>query len=50
MKSFSNWLRNLFEGMVIALFHPIRNELPPNIGTNPYKHKPHKKRRGILYS
>ncbi len=51
MTSFRNWLSNLSEAMAIAFFHPIKNELPPNIGTHSYKHKPYKRNRnGFLYS
>ncbi len=50
MKSFTKWLSNLFEGMALALFHPLDNTLPPEIGTYSYKHKPYKGHRSLWYS
>ena len=50
MKPFRNWLVNLFDSMAIAFIHPIDNELPPEIGTHSYSHKPYKKRRGLRYN
>ena len=50
MKSFSKWLSILFEGMALALVHPIDNSLPPEIGTHSYRDKPYKVHRGLWYN
>ena len=50
MKSFRKWLVNLFEGMAYALVHPMKNSLPPEIGTHSYRDKPYKRHRGLWYS
>ena len=50
MKSFKEWLSNLFEGMGFAFIHPIDNFLPPEIGTHSYRDKPYKGDKGLWYS
>ena len=50
MKSFGNWLSNVLEGMADAFVHPIKNELPPEIGTLSYSDRPERKRKSILYN
>ena len=49
MISLKKWLTNLFEAMANAFVHPVKNFLPPNIGTHAYTHKPYKKQRKIWY-
>ena len=50
MKSFRQWLSNLFEGMALAFIHPVDNSLPPEIGTNAYRDQPLKRHRSLWYS
>ena len=44
MKSLFNWLSKMMESMTIAFVHPIKNDLPPNIGTNAYSSTPIKRK------
>ena len=50
MKSFSKWLSNLFEGMAFALVHPVKNSLPPEIGTHSFRDIPYKGHRSLWSS
>ncbi len=50
MKSFIDWIKNLFEGMTLAFVHPLKNAVPPEIGTHSYRHKPHKGKRNLRYN
>ena len=50
MKSFSKWLSNLLEGMAFALVHPVKNSLPPEIGTHSFRDKPYKGHRSLWSS
>ena len=50
MKSLRKWLTNLFEGMAFALVQPMKNSLPPEIGTHSYRDKPFKGHRSLWYS
>ena len=50
MKSFRNWIVNLFEGMAFAFVHPVKNYLPPNIGAHSYRDKPYKGHKGLWFS
>ena len=36
------WFQALLGAMGNALFHPYRDNAPPNIGTQPYKDDPYK--------
>ena len=47
MKSLKQWLFNLMEGMAFAFVHPMKNSLPPNIGTHAFSQKPYKKQKGL---
>ena len=44
MKSVINWLSKMMESMTIAFVHPIKNDLPPNIGTHAYSSTPIKRK------
>ena len=44
MKSLMNWLSKMLESMANAFFHPIKNDLPPSIGTNAYSSIPLKRK------
>ena len=50
MKSLRKWFSNLFEGMAFAIFHPIDNSSPPDIGTHSYRDKPFKGQRSLWYN
>tara|TARA_Y100000589_G_scaffold307140_1_gene322515 strand:+ start:1510 stop:1662 length:153 start_codon:yes stop_codon:yes gene_type:complete len=50
MKSFQKWIETLFEGMAIAFVHPIRNNMPPEIGTHSYRDKPYRKQRKLRFN
>ncbi len=44
MKSVINWLSKMFESMANALMHPLKNDLPPSIGTQAYSSVPLKRK------
>jgi len=50
MNSIKSWLNSLFEGMALALFHPIKNSPPPNIGLHGYRDKPFKNNSRLWYT
>ena len=43
------WFDNLLKGMGDALFHPFRDNEPPEIGYQPFRDQPYKK-RGLIWS
>ncbi|ABO18196.1 hypothetical protein [Prochlorococcus marinus] len=44
MKSVINWLSKMLESMANAFIHPLKNDLPPSIGTNAYSSIPIKRK------
>ena len=44
MKSVINWLSKMLESMADAFIHPLKNELPPSIGTHAYSSIPIKRK------
>ena len=50
MKIVINWLSNMFESMANAFIHPIKNDLPPSIGTHAYSSIPLKRRLRKKYN
>ena len=44
MKSLIIWLSKLLESMANAFIHPIKNDLPPCIGTHAYSSIPVKRK------
>ena len=44
MKSLINWLSKMLESMANAFMHPLKNDLPPSIGTHAYSSIPLKKK------
>ena len=44
MKSLIIWLSKMLESMANAFIHPLKNDLPPSIGTHAYSNIPHKKK------
>ncbi len=44
MKSLVNWLSKMLESMANAFIHPLRNDLPPSIGTHAYSSIPLKRK------
>ena len=44
MNSFNNWLSNILESMANAFIHPIKNHVPPAIGTQAYSTIPLKRK------
>jgi len=44
MKSVISWLSKILESMANAFMHPLKNELPPSIGTNAYSTIPVKRK------
>ena len=40
MKSIMNWLSKMLESMANAFVHPIKNDLPPSIGSHAYSSIP----------
>jgi len=44
MKSVINWLSKMLESMANAFMHPLKNDLPPSIGTLSYSSIPVKRR------
>ena len=44
MKSVINWLSKMLESMANAFMHPLKNDLPPSIGTQAYTSIPIKRK------
>ena len=44
MKSLTNWLSKMLESMANAFMHPLKNDLPPSIGTQAYTSIPIKRK------
>jgi len=44
MKSLINWLAKMLESMAHAFMHPMKNDLPPSIGTHSYSSIPLKRK------
>ena len=44
MRSFMNWLSKMLESMANAFIHPVKNDLPPSIGTHAYSSIPLKRK------
>ena len=44
MKSLFNWLSKMLESMANAFIHPVKNDLPPSIGTHSYSAIPRKRK------
>ena len=44
MKSVISWLSKILESMANAFMHPLKNELPPSIGTHAYSGIPIKRK------
>ena len=44
MKTVINWLSKMLESMADAFIHPLKNELPPSIGTHAYSSIPIKRK------
>tara|TARA_B100000925_G_scaffold252062_1_gene203979 strand:- start:143 stop:295 length:153 start_codon:yes stop_codon:yes gene_type:complete len=44
MKSVINWLSKILESMANAFIHPLKNDLPPSIGTCAYSSIPVKRK------
>ena len=44
MKSLINWLSKMLESMANAFIHPMKNDLPPTIGTHAYSEIPVKRK------
>ena len=44
MQSLMNWLSKVLESMANAFIHPIKNDLPPSIGTSAYSSIPIKRK------
>ena len=44
MKTTLQWFENLLKGMGDALFHPFRDNAPPEIGYQPFRDQPYKKK------
>jgi len=51
MKLLINWLAKMLESMANAFMHPIKNDLPPSIGTHTFSSIPVKRklRRRFYY-
>ena len=45
MRSITNWLSRMLESMANAFIHPVKNDLPPYIGTHAYSGIPLKKKK-----
>jgi len=50
MKSLFNWLSKILESMADAFMHPIKNDLPPSIGTHAYSSIPLKRKLRRRYN
>ncbi len=44
MNSLINWLSRMLESMANAFMHPLKNDLPPSIGTHAYGSIPPKRK------
>ena len=44
MNSVINWLSKILESMANAFMHPLKNDLPPSIGTHAYSAIPLKRK------
>ena len=44
MKSVITWLSKMLESMANAFMHPLKNDLPPSIGTHSYSSIPIKRK------
>ena len=44
MTSLINWLSKMLESMANAFMHPLKNDLPPSIGTHSYSSIPLKRK------
>jgi hypothetical protein len=44
MKTVINWLSKMLESMADAFIHPLKNEVPPPIGTHAYSSIPIKRK------
>ena len=44
MKSVINWLSKMLESMANAFIHPLKNDLPPSIGTHAFSNIPIKRK------
>ncbi len=44
MKLLINWLAKMLESMANAFMHPIKNDLPPSIGTHAFSGIPVKRK------
>ena len=44
MKSLINWLASMLDSMANAFIHPLKNDLPPSIGTHSYSNIPIKRK------
>ena len=44
MRSIMNWLSKSLESMANAFIHPVKNNLPPSIGTHAYSNIPIKRK------
>ena len=44
MNSVINWLSKMLESMANAFMHPLKNDLPPSIGTHAYSGIPLKRK------
>ena len=44
MKSVINWLSKMLESMANAFIHPLKNNMPPSIGTHAYSSIPLKRK------
>ena len=44
MKSVITWLSKMLESMANAFIHPLKNEVPPSIGTHAYSSIPIKRK------
>ena len=50
MKSVINWLSKMLESMANAFIHPLKNDLPPSIGTHAYSSIPLKRKLRRRYN
>ncbi len=44
MKSVIKWLSKMLESMANAFIHPLKNDMPPSIGTHAYSGIPIKRK------
>ena len=44
MKPVMNWLSKMLESMANAFIHPLKNDMPPSIGTHAYSSVPLKRK------